>query len=187
MADIQPVVHDLIFGDRNMLGKQCEDQLVHPIVVVWDVREDPGLHDIDAGQRMRHNVGLFLDAGDAVALEENIAKRIRHHQLLDRDGEQGVLLVGKLADSPKIDVGENVAIHHNEGLRQVLHEQFEWASGAETLLFAADGEFDPIAGAISKEVLNVVGFIIGRKENFSDPVVAKMLDLNLQHRLLADG
>ena len=187
-ANIEPVVFDFVFGDGLVLAEEFDDELIHAVGLVFrDVGENAGFHDVDAGEGVGDDVGFFLDAGDSIAIEEDVPEGIGHDDFFDGKGEEGVLGIGEAEDFAEIDIGENVAVHHDEGFIEVLLQEFDGTGGAEAFLLLADGEFDSVTGAIAEKVFDVFGFVVGGEKYLSDPVLAEVLDLDLKHRLFSDG
>src|SRR6185369_9801281 len=121
-----------------------------------------------------------------ISLKENVPERVGRYVLSDGNRKQSSLFDGELIKIGKINQAQNISVHHNERFGQLLPQQGQRPNCPEWLGFPAEHQPHAILRAVADEALQVIRHMIGGQEYLVKSVLLEAVDLDLQHRLLAN-
>src|SRR5205807_1761344 len=129
---------------------------------------------------------LLLDFGDEIAVRDHAPEAERNGDFLRHHRQPGPLRQGKSAELVEIDIGENVSVHHEKRLLEVLAHESQWAAGPKRLLFLANDHTHAVFLAAADDGSEIIRHVIRRDDDLLNPVLPERENLNFKHRALAD-
>src|SRR3984893_3630889 len=187
LPDIDPIVVHQVFADRVMLGDHGLDQIVDAEIgrtrnQVQNLRP----HHVNARQYLLQIIRLLLDFGDEVALRDHPPEAKWNGDFLGHNRQPGLLGQGEIAELAEIYVGQDVSVHHEERLAQMVGYESQWAAGAERFLFLADDHANAVFFAAADDAGEIIRHVIRRDDDLLYAVFSERENLDLEHGALAD-
>ncbi len=134
-----------------------------------------GFEDVDSrvdgiGEHLRPARFLkeTLDASALVGDHHTVLQRIVY--LGEQDGGDGALFLVKLQSRGEVEVSEQVAGDHDEGLVEVLFEVLHSAGGAGQFLLHLELDRKPLGRAIAEVRFNLVGQVVQVRVDIAHPM-----------------
>src|SRR5262249_2502837 len=187
LSDIDPIVVHQVFAHGVMLGDHALDEAVDAeISRTRNQAQDLGPHHVDPGQYLLQIIRLLLDFGDEIAFGDHAPETERNGDFLRHHRQPGPLRQGKSAELAEIDIGENISVHHEKRLLEVLSQESQWAAGPKRLFFLADDHAHAAFLAAPDDASEIIRHVIRRDYDLLTPVLPERENLNFKHRALAD-